>query len=62
MGKSKESNAQREGEEFGSDRLKDMLLNPSSTTDSMLQQVRRFSGGCISHDDATLILLEALRD
>jgi len=55
-------NENSEAEEYGPERLMQMLTNPSSTTDSMLQQVRRFSGGCISHDDATLILLEALRD
>jgi phosphoserine phosphatase RsbU/P len=46
-------------EEYGSLRLQQLLRDPDTCVDCMLDEVRRFSGSRLAADDATLILLKS---
>jgi sigma-B regulation protein RsbU (phosphoserine phosphatase) len=48
-------------EEYGQLRLKEHLLQPGSSGDSLLADVRAFANGSGLHDDATVITVEMLR-
>jgi phosphoserine phosphatase RsbU/P len=48
-------------EEYGQYRLKEHLLQPETSAESLLEDVRTFADGCGLHDDATVITLEMLR-
>ena len=46
-------------EEYGADRMRDHVLQPDSSADSILADVRRFANGEGLHDDATVIFVKA---
>ena len=46
-------------EEYGADRLRDHVLQPGSSAESMLADVRTFANGEGLHDDATVIFVNA---
>jgi phosphoserine phosphatase RsbU/P len=46
-------------EEFGCERVKQLLLDPEVCVDCMLLEAKEFAGSRLAADDATLILLKA---
>ena len=48
-------------EEYGEARLKQHLLQPGTSVESLLEDVRSFANGFGLHDDATVITVELLR-
>jgi sigma-B regulation protein RsbU (phosphoserine phosphatase) len=46
-------------EEYGADRMRDHILDPESSADSLLADVRCFANGEGLHDDATVIFVKA---
>ena len=46
-------------EEYGAERMRDHVLQPDSSADSILADVRRFANGEGLHDDATVIFVRA---
>ena len=48
-------------EEYGETRLKQHLLQPGTSVESLLEDVRSFANGFGLHDDATVITVELLR-
>ena len=48
-------------EEYGQHRLKQHLLQPGTSVESLLEDVRSFANGFGLHDDATVITVELLR-
>jgi len=46
-------------EEYGADRMRDHVMQPDSSADSILADVRRFANGEGLHDDATVIFVKA---
>ncbi len=48
-------------QEYGQQRLKEHLLQPEASAESLLEDVRTFANGCGLHDDATVITIEVLR-
>jgi sigma-B regulation protein RsbU (phosphoserine phosphatase) len=48
-------------QEYGQQRLKEHLLQPGTSAESLLEDVRTFANGCGLHDDATVITLKVLR-
>jgi len=46
-------------EEFGCERVKELLSDPEVCVDCMLAEVKQFAGSRLAADDATLILLKA---
>lgn len=46
-------------EEYGAERMRDHILQPDSSAESILADVRRFANGEGLHDDATVIFVKA---
>ena len=46
-------------EEYGAERMRDHVLQPTSSADSILADVRNFANGEGLHDDATVIFVKA---
>ncbi len=51
--------ANHQDEEFGSERVKQLLRDPEVCVDCMLEEVKQFAGPMPARDDATLILLKS---
>jgi sigma-B regulation protein RsbU (phosphoserine phosphatase) len=49
-------------EEYGAERMRDHVLQPEASADSILANVRRFANGEGLHDDATVIFIKSKSD